>query len=410
MPQVETIPLAPPPSRPATTPPRPTSRPGAPAGTERLLSLDAYRGLIMTALMFKGFGLAQTAALHLKATPDSEFWKFIRFHFEHAEWVGGGFWDMIQPSFMFMVGVSMPFSYARRQERGDSWLRSLGHAVWRSIVLILLGVFLSSNGAAGTWLAYLLYPTAGIDLQNGAPDVDVTAQWAQAHLTDVAPAWHKNANVGHAVDLVVLNQFPRTKPFAFNNGGYQTINFIPSLATMLFGLMCGELLRSDRAARQKLLILFAAGAIGILAGIACSWLGCPLVKRIWTPSWALYSGGICILILAMFYLVIDFAGQKAWSFPLVVVGMNSIAAYLLGQLLVPWTRTTLQTHFGKDVFQQMGVQLAKLLAWIDPARFDGEAIKQFGVLNEPLMQNLAVGAVFWLVLYWMYRRKIYLRI
>lgn len=396
------------------------------APSSRLLSLDAYRGLIMVALAFNGFGLAATARNHLKAEPDSGFWNAVYHQFEHAEWVGISFWDLIQPSFMFMVGISMAYSYVNRQRQGHSWGRMFGHASSRGIVLALLGIFLISNGSSstqwslmnvltqiglgypflfllwrrslrfhvitavtlllGTWALYAFYPTSGIDPAHGAPAAGVPATWAQQHLVNVPPAWHKNANVGHAVDTWLLNQLPRREPFVFNAGGYQTINFLPALVTMLFGLMCGEMLRSSRCSRGKLGILVVAGLAGIALGLVWSALGVPLVKRIWTPSWAVYSTGWCCLILAALYAIIDLRQWRAWAFPLIVVGMNSIAIYAMGMLLKGWTAKTLQTHLGADLF------------------------KIFGTNNAPFVQATLVGLVFWSVCWWMYRRKIFLRI
>lgn len=394
---------------------------------QRLLSLDVYRGLIMVSLAFSGFGLEATARNHLKAEPDSAIWQTIRYQFDHVQWVGCAYWDLIQPSFMFMVGAAMAFSYVRRKEQGHGYGRMLGHAAWRSLVLILLGIFLISNGMTstnwslmnvltqiglgytflfllwdrpwklqaamavlilvGTWLAYVLYPYPGIDLSRGAPEVGITKAWAEQNLTDVPPAWHKNANVGHAVDLWLLNLLPQKEPFRYNGGGYQTINFIPSLVTMLFGLMCGELLRSSRPASSKLTILLLAGIAGLVVGQALNQSGiCPLVKRIWTPSWALFSTGWCCLILAGLYSVCDVLAYRKWAFPLVVVGMNSIAIYCMDMLLKGWTAKTWQTHFGPDVFQ----------AW--------------GAENEPTMRAIVVGLSFWLVCWWMYRQKIFVRI
>jgi predicted acyltransferase len=404
-----------------TEPPAPV-----PAASTRLLSLDAYRGLIMVTLAFNGFGLAATARNHLQADQASGFWQQIYHQFEHGEWVGCGYWDLIQPSFMFMVGVSMAYSYVSRQREGQSRARMFGHACWRAVVLMLLGIFLTSNGARstgwqfmnvltqmglgyaflfllwgrsvrthaitaaalllGTWALYAWYPGAGVDLTKGAPAAGVSAAWAQENLVGIGAAWHKNANVGHAIDLWFLNLFPRREPFTGNTGGYQTINFIPSLATMLFGLMTGELLRSNRDARQKLRVLIIAGVAGLAAGLVWSWLGVPLVKRIWTPSWALFSTGWCLLILATLYAIIDLRQWRAWSFPLVVVGMNSIAIYAMEMTLKPWTAKTLQTHLGENVFKVLG-----------PA-------------NAPAVQATLVGLVFWLVCWWMYRRKIFLRI
>ena len=116
---------------------------------ERLHSLDAYRGLIMVTLAFVGFGLADTAKNHLKDTPDSALWQNVQYQFSHVEWLGCSYWDLIQPSFMFMVGVSMAYSYSKRKRLGHSYPRMLGHAAWRSVVLILLSLFLMSTGKEG---------------------------------------------------------------------------------------------------------------------------------------------------------------------------------------------------------------------------------------------------------------------
>ncbi len=398
--------------------------------SQRLQSLDVYRGLIMISLSFAGFGLAKTAANHLEHTPESGFWQAIQFQFSHAEWVGCSYWDLIQPSFMFMVGVSVAYSYATRQRRGESYRRMLAHAITRSIVLIALSIFLISQWGghtswsfmnvlaqiglgytflfllwgksfkvqalaamlilAGTWIAYEAYPNAGIHLASGAPEMGVEKAWAAEHLQDVRAAWHKNANIGHTIDRWMLNQFPRQEPFEFNPGGYQTINFLPSLATMLFGLMCGELLRSDRSSRRKLLALVAAGVLGIVVGTLLHWTGaCPLVKRIWTPSWTLFSTGVCCLILAGLFGAIDVLGFRRWSFPLVVVGMNSIAVYCMSMTLKPWTAQQLQTHLGDEVFTCYG-------------RCDAAF--------APTIQAVMVGLVFWLVCYYLYRNKIFIRI
>lgn len=394
---------------------------------DRLLSLDAYRGLIMVSLAFGGFGLANTAQNHLEAAPDSSFWAAVAYQFSHAQWVGCSFWDLIQPSFMFMVGVSMAYSYAKRAAMGDSQSRMLGHAVYRSIALVLLGVFLSSGRGSGTnwtftnvlsqiglgytflflfwgksfrtqaigagavllgtWMLFVCYPGSGLDLEKGAPGAGVTPDWAKEYLTGVGASWHKNANFAHAVDLRFLNWFPRGEPFTANEGGYQTLNFLPALATMVFGLMCGGLLRSNRGEMAKLKILLIAGIAGLVAGQVLHFAGfSPLVKRIWTPSWAIFSTGWCCLILGFLYYLIDIRKLRGWAFPLVVVGMNSIAMYFMGQLLKSWVGERLQRHLGKGIFE-----------WC-------------GAMQEPLLQSTMTGLVFWLVCWWMYRRKIFLRI
>ena len=420
----------PPPPAQATTPDRKSFL------SQRLVSLDVYRGLIMITLAFNGFGLAATARNMLRQEPDSTAWATVYHHSEHVEWTGWGYWDLIQPSFMFMVGVAMAFSYAKRREQGASYPRMLLHAVWRSLVLIFLGIFLISNWSrstewslmnvltqiglgytflfllwdrppavqwlcaaallTGTWLLYTLWPGTGIDLQTGKNSEGiqvVSKEWAQKNLQGIDSAWHKNANAGHFIDRKVLNLLPQKEEFKFNRGGYQTINFLPSLATMLFGLMCGELLRWSRSAVSKLAFLLLGGMLGLSAGMLLDRTGvCPIVKRIWTPAWTLYSTGWCCLILATLFTVVDVLKLRFWTFPFVVVGVNSIAIYCMGQLLKPWTERTLQIHLGDDIFSRVTVWLG-----LDPAFL-------------PMVQLTMIGLVFWLICLWMYRQKIFIRI
>src|SRR5262249_4507884 len=146
-------------------------------------------------------------------------------------------------------------------------LTQIGLGYWLLFLLWGHPVRLQTAAAAaillGTWLLYMLYPGSGINPAAGFPAPGVSHQWAQDHLQGIGPAWHKNANVGHALDRWLLNRLPGPRHFDHNRGGYQTLNFLPSLATMLFGLMCGELLRSGRSAARKLQILVAAGAAGL---------------------------------------------------------------------------------------------------------------------------------------------------
>lgn len=392
----------------------------------------------MVSLAFNGFGLERTAIAHLRDNPDSWFWSFIKFQTSHVQWLGCSYWDLIQPAFMFMVGLSMAYSYVKRQREGHSYRRMLGHATTRAFILIGLGIFLSSQGAATrwwftnvlaqmglgyvflfllwgrgvrnqaiaagatlviTWILYVAYPGSGLDLSQGAPDRNVSPKWAQTHLENVGPSWHKNANVGHAFDVWLLNLMPKRapftgegseqirKPFVANPGGYQTLNFLPSLATMIFGLMCGELLRSQKRREEKVRLILVAS----IAGIALGWLlgaagVCPLVKRIWTPSWALFSTGWCGLMLAGLYWLIDIKQRSGWVFPFVVVGVNSTAIYIMGMTLRPWVAKKLKIHLGDELFLIGGPKF------------------------EPMFQATFVGLCLWLVCYGMYRQKWFLRI
>ncbi len=373
-----------------------------PGAAARLVSLDVYRGFIMLVLAAHGFGLARAARLY----PDSEFWQFIGYQFDHVAWRGCAFWDLIQPAFMFMVGVAIPFSYASRKARGDSDRTIVRHTLWRSLVLIALGVFLASQATTQTnwrftnvlpqiglgYFAVTLLRGRGARVQGLTFAAILIGYWLLFALypasgADFASHWALRSNAAHAFDVWFLNLFPGAKPFVAQEGGYQTLNFIPSMGTMLLGLMAGETLRADVSARQKLRRIFGAAAVcfglgiavdpSILPGINTSWTLCPVVKRIWTPSWTLFSGGGTLALLGAFYWTIDLKGWRRWTFPFVVVGMNSIAIYLMGQLMTGWITGRLRVHFG---------------------------------VTHPITAAMGAGLILWLICWWMYRRRIFLRI
>jgi predicted acyltransferase len=324
---------------------------------------------------------------------------------------------------MFMVGVALPWSLASRRARGEPFPSMLTHALWRSLLLVLLAVFLSSAWSEQTdwtfanvlaqiglgypflfllaftkprtqwlaalgillayWLAFARHPLppSSFDWKSvGVPD-----DWP--HLAGFEAHWEKNANFAAAFDRWFLNLFPRARPFTFNEGGYQTLNFVPSLATMIFGLQAGRLLRGGLAPAAKVSRLVAFGVAGIVLGILIDGAGlCPIVKRIWTPSWAILSAGVVTLALALLYAVIEWGGWRRWSFPLVVAGMNPIALYCLWQLMGGFIRDNVKRHFGRHVFESLGGAYTTML------------------------ERGVVLVVLWLILLWMYRRRIFLRI
>jgi heparan-alpha-glucosaminide N-acetyltransferase len=298
------------------------------------------------------------------------------------------------------------------------------HALWRSLILVFLGVFLRSRGSSqtnftfedtlsqiglgytflfvlalysrrvqwaalavilvGFWGAFTLYRLPDPSFEFSA--VGVPSDWSH-HPAGFAAHWDKNSNLSWAFDTWFLNLLPRARPFTYNGGGYATLSFIPTLATMILGLLAGGILRRTWPGWARTLWLFAAGCIGLAAGWGLGELGiCPVVKRIWTPSWVLFSGGWCFLFLAGFYAVLDIMRVRFWAFPLRVVGMNSIAAYCMAGLWEGFIAKNLTTHFGKEPFAVIGRPY------------------------EPFLHGAAVLLVLWLILFWMYRRKLFLRI
>jgi heparan-alpha-glucosaminide N-acetyltransferase len=392
----------------------------SPALPGRLASLDAYRGFVMLLMMGEVLRFCDVAV----ARPASALWAFLCHHQDHVPWVGGSLHDMIQPSFSFLVGVALPFSMASRRGAGQSRGRLIAHAFARALILVVLGIWLRSIGKPQThftfedtltqiglgygflfliglrsrrdqWLAFALvllaygvalasYPAPGPAFDWEA--VGVAAGWPH-HLSGFAAHFDKNSNLAWAFDTWFLNLFPRESPFVFNEGGYATLSFIPTLGTMILGLLAGGALRSDRAPAARVRWFVTAGVVGIASGWLLGALGlCPVVKRIWTPSFTLWSGGICLLFMAAFHEWIDVRGHRRWAFPLVVIGVNSIAAYCMDHLFVKFIEQDLGTHLGAGFFSVLGDSFA------------------------PLLEGAVVLAVLWLILFWMYRRRIFLRI
>jgi heparan-alpha-glucosaminide N-acetyltransferase len=385
----------------------------------RNVAVDAYRGFVMLLMMGEVMNFFKV----WQAFPHSLFWRVLAFNQTHVEWSGMGLHDTIQPGFSFLVGVALPYSIASRTKKGQSFQHQLLHTVWRSVLLVFLGIFLRSTGSTqtnftfedtltqiglgytfafllahcrprwqwtalgailfGYWLAWALYPAPGANFNWAA--VGVPANWPY-NFTGFASHWNKNSNLGQAFDVWFLNLLPRPSRFLYNGGGYLTLSFIPTLGTILLGLRAGEWFR---AAAPKIPIrkFLVAAVVLAASALLLHFTGiCPIVKRIWTPAWTLWSGGVCFFFLAAFSWVIDVKGYRRWAFPLIVVGMNSIAAYLLVHLWEDFIVANLHINFGYRLFQVFGLGL------------------------EPLMVGIAVMLIYWSILYWMYRRKIFLRI
>ena len=387
---------------------------------QRNVAVDAYRGLVMLLMMGEVMQFETVA----RSFPTSTFWRILSFNQNHVQWVGMGLHDMIQPSFTFLVGVALPYSLRSRQKKNQSFQKIVGHTIWRSFLLIALGIFLRSIHSPMTnftfedtltqigmgytfavlltfvrprwqwtafgvilfcyWLAWALYPAPGPDFPYAS--VGVPDNWHQHLLHGFASHWNKNSNLGQAFDLWFLNLFPRPSRFLFNEGGYLTLSFIPTLATMLLGLAAGRWFIASTPVIPIRKFLVAA-ALLLSGGLLLHVTGiCPIVKRIWTPAWTLWSGGVCFLFLAGFSWLIDVKKNTRIAYPLVVVGMNSIAAYLIAHLFEDFVISSFRIHFGM--------------------RF----LNLFGAALEPVFMGALTLAIYWLILHWMFRNKIFLRI
>lgn len=392
---------------------------GQTSGNGRVTSIDVYRGLVMFLMLAEMLHLSGLA----KAFPDVLVFQWIEFHTTHVSWVGCSLHDLIQPGFSFLVGAALPFSIASRRRKGQSVAAMCVHAAWRSFLLIALGIFLRSLNydytnftfedtltqiglgyfllfvigllpgwatyvsigciLLGYWSLFAIYPVP----QNfDFAAVGVPQDWPYFH-DGFAAHWNKNSNAAWAFDVWFMNLFPRPEPFTHNGGGYSTLSFIPTLATMLLGVLGGRWLKEISTFSPRLLRFGLAIAICMLLGYSIAEAGyCPLVKRIWTPTFALWSGGWCFAFLLALHLICDVLQWRAWAFPLIVIGANSIAIYVMEWTLAKFIHAALERHLGTGV---LGV---------------------FGPTFSAGLNGALTLAILWLILLWMYRKKIYIKI
>ena len=256
-----------------------------PQGIQRILSLDAFRGLVMVLMLNERTHLPEVA----RSFPHSAIWALIAYNTDHVEWQGCSVHDLIQPAFSFLVGAALPFSIASRKMKGETFGQMLGTRDPPRLHLDLSGhlpsvalvrqtyftfedtltqiglgyVFLFLLGFTKVrtqviafvlilicfWAAFALYPAPGAHFDYAA--VGVPQNWDHNY-TGFLSHWNKNSNLSWAFDKWFLNLFPREHPFLFNAGGWSTLSFIPTLATMILGLLTGEWLKAPGSKEQKL--------------------------------------------------------------------------------------------------------------------------------------------------------------
>jgi predicted acyltransferase len=358
-----------------------TPKPGG-----RLVSLDAFRGFIMAVLISNGFGLIMLA--------NDPRWGWLGREFDHVPWKGMVAWDLIQPAFMFMVGLAMPFAFARRQAEGQGFRQQFGHVIYRFFMLMIISQILMSI----TDEAYPKY-VPHFQLDNVLAQIAITYvlcflimqvkfPWqVLAAVLILALHWglfvafpgkdgpfSMTDNIGRRIDAVILGQNPA--------GYYVSINWLSSTFTTLLGVWAGQLMRMRKAHAYNVMALAGGAAMCFALGFAIMpWD--PMIKRIWTDSFSLVSGGCVLLILLFFYWLVEMVGLRRLVFPLVVLGMNSIFIYCV------------HIVFTEMLYDSVGTFT--------------RGYPFLGILG-PVAQWCTVALVMWYLCYWLYQRKIFFKI
>ena len=362
----------------------------------RLLSLDFFRGLTMFLLIAEGTGLWWTL---VQDPIHGTFLEHFFIQFEHHEWHGLRFWDLIQPFFMFIVGVAMPFSYRNRILKGESHGTITRHIIQRSFILLAFGVGLHcgynkklvwelwnvlSQLAVTIPIAYFLmkYP-AKVQLAVSVFLLLITdLLYRNFPIEGYNQPWVIDKNFGSWMDMVLMGKIN-------NGGGWVAINFIPTAAHTIWGVLAGQILIKDVSQNYKFKTLLISGAIALIIGFGLDWTGItPIIKRIATASFVFASGGWALIGLALSYWLIDIKGYKNWIFIFTVVGTNSIFIYVF-----------FQTVGGQWLNQFIAIFSKGMLHWTGASDF---------VLN--LFTCLVILAAEWGLCYWLYKRKIFFRI
>lgn len=363
---------------------------------ERLLSLDLFRGLVMFLLVAEGAGIYHT---WLNATEPGSVMHSIALQFHHHPWNGLRFWDLVQPYFMFIVGVAMWYSVKKRLGRGDSRRQVTLHILRRCLILLAFGVGLHIG-----YKGRLVW-----ELWNVLSQLSMTILIAYAimHLRSRTqllislgllllseslyrftgiPGYDqpfvKDHNFGSFMDMVLMGKIN-------DGGGWVAINFIPTAAHTIWGVLAGKLMASPLSPWKKIRTLVAFGAPAVLLGYGLNWTGAdPIIKRICTASFVLTSGGWALLTLAFFYWLVDLAGARRWVWFFAIVGMNPIFIYVFMETAGKQWLVDFTSSFVADGIIRLGSQ---------------QNVAMF--INSAVVLTIA-----WLLCYWLYRRQIFIKI
>jgi predicted acyltransferase len=359
---------------------------------KRLVSLDVFRGLTMFLLVAEAASVYHTL---LEANPEGTLLHNFFIQFTHHPWNGLRFWDLIQPFFMFIVGVAMPFSLNKRMAVAGDRGKVTRHILKRCLLLFLFGTGLhcvySGELVFELWnvltqLSFTILVTYFLldrswKVQLGVSLGLLTLTEIMYRLYNPEVPYEHGTNFGNYIDQILMGKI--------NSGGWVAINCIPTAAHTIWGAICGNLLLSSQSEKDKIKILLIAGVAGLAIGYGLDLVGItPIIKRISTTSFAFAAGGWAVLALAFSYWLIDVKKKNSWVFPFVIVGMNSIFIYLFAEILGHHWLYGFIEIFSSGTLEPIGIGQAAI------------------AISTAL---LTLGAM-WYLCYFLYRKKIFFKI
>lgn len=358
----------------------------------RITSIDFFRGFTMFLLA----GEATELYGHLEKSHIGII-QFLGIQLSHHEWHGLHFWDLIQPFFMFIVGVAIPFAVANRLKKGDNIKTITWHAVKRSALLLFLGwalyfadagklVFRFQNVLAQLSFTYIV----AFLIRDKSIRFQLIFSLVLLLLIDLAYRFFPVDGFNHPwIKFENLGAWFNNKIEGVDRASeWATLNFISTTAHTIWGVLCGKLLMSEKSSAQKIRMLLIAGVSSLLVGYTLDGLNItPIIKKVATSSFVFASGGWAILALTFCYWIIDvrkkfISGSKMF----IIVGMNSIFIYLF--------------------FSISGAGLIHRI--ISP--FSNLLFSWTGENGVEIITSLGIWAVLWYMCYWLYKNKVFVKI
>ncbi len=352
----------------------------------RILSIDFFRGFTMFMLV------GGLEGLFGKLNPDKSntIVYFFNQQLSHVDWIGLHFWDLIQPFFMFIVGVAMPFSLSRRWERGDSWSKTFKHVLVRCFFLLAIGWAISSSANTSNFnnvmaqlsVTYLI----AFLLMRKAIKWQLIVSFALILVSDLLyrfwpvegfnQAFVAGHNFGSWTDMMLTG--------STDHGNWVPFNAIPTSAHTIWGVIVGMILMKDWTPRKKIMTLMIAGAIGVVVGYAMNPF-IPIIKHICTSSFIIVSGGWCLIGMAISYWLIDVLNFRKVPMFFAAFGMNPLFIYLMA--------SSFRGFFSRLITPY----ISRIFSWTNE-------------VTMIIISTVIIGALLWYVCYFLYKHRIFIRL